>query len=515
MAKVELKISNSSVPEATAIGPSDFVVFNGLIAVLDSDNHAISFFKKNGDFVKRIELPQGYYQRLIRDRNGALFAFSNNELTTLIVKISNKELEQKEININLDHLIAHALIDDFGLFFEASVLFNFSDLNKNQQCSSCILKEAKSRALKLKKQRIDRACFSCDPQEFNGPIINDALYQITYQSTKGEKPSLVIGDKEIKLNHQDKNAGTHIEQVDGDGTAWINESVFLDQYTVVTYILKIAPSGELQAIFRLPKIPVNDYVAHSIAISDQGEVWVMSGQSKGLSFDIIEALTEEQQLKFLESHQSSSLKMPNSTFTQQPKTLTPSLSNEPCQSRTDMFIRALHYIYHYQCLLGDAINNDSSCPGRAIPTYLIGNESKCLFSVSYSWGGFDSVESFRKKVELMKAGNVNTASSPLPTCTTGVDCSGFVSNLWGLKIKWSTGQIFEKTEPVFIDWMKTGDVFVKPNNHVLFYGSRINDELSTFESTVRPGKVIISQHEIAWFVQHGYMPRIAFNACEE
>ena len=54
-----LKISNSSVPEATAIGPSDFVVFNGLIAVLDSDNHAISFFKKNGDFVKRIELPAG------------------------------------------------------------------------------------------------------------------------------------------------------------------------------------------------------------------------------------------------------------------------------------------------------------------------------------------------------------------------------------------------------------------------------------------------------------------------
>ena len=105
-------------------------------------------------------------------------------------------------------------------------------------------------------------------------------------------------------------------------------------------------------------------------------------------------------------------------------------------------------------------------------------------------------------------GNYNCRSS-------GVDCSGFVSNLWGLKTKWNTGRIFEKTIPIDIELMKTGDVFVKPNNHVLFYSSRINDELSTFEATVRPGKVIASQHEIAWFVQHGYFARVAFNACEE
>ena len=125
------------------------------------------------------------------------------------------------------------------------------------------------------------------------------------------------------------------------------------------------------------------------------------------------------------------------------------------------------------------------------------------------------MESFSEKVDRIKAGNVNTSIPPLPACTTGVDCSGFVSNVWGLKTKWNTSQIFEKTRPVFIDWMTTGDVFVKPNNHVLFYSGQINDELSTFESTVRPGKVISSQHEIGWFVQHGYFPRIAFNACEE
>ena len=135
--------------------------------------------------------------------------------------------------------------------------------------------------------------------------------------------------------------------------------------------------------------------------------------------------------------------------------------------------------------------------------------------MSYSWGGFDSVDSFNEKITRIKAGNVNTAIAPLLSCTTGVDCSGFVSNLWGLKTKWNTNQIFEKTSPIFIEWMKTGDVFVKPGNHVILFNGTINDEVSTIEAVVRPGQVILNQREIGWFVQHGYFPRVAFNACEE
>ncbi|HCJ4232870.1 hypothetical protein [Legionella jordanis] len=509
-----LKILNKPAPEMSAVGPTDFVVFNGLIAVLDSDNHAISFFNYRGNYIKRIELPSGYYQRLIKDRDGVLFAFANNGLTTRIVKISNKQFEQKELDINFDSLISRAVIDDFGLYFESVSPLNLNTLSELSNCPSCLLKKEKSRLSQSKKQRIARSCLICEPQEVDGPLVKGQDYQIVYEGVNGQKPSLIIGEQKIKLNHAAMNAGTRIEQIDADGTVWVRESIFFDRYTVAAYLLKVTASGELKAVFRLPQIPVDDYVVHSIAINDKGEVWFMSGQPKGLAFDLIEPLPENKKREFIEPHNLSALEnanCPTNTDNQVPH----QLNDEPCQSRTDVFIRAIEYLYNYQCYISHAIENDPSCPGRAIPPYLVGKESQCMFSVSYSWGGFDSVNSFNEKITRIKAGNVNTAINPLPSCTAGVDCSGFISNLWGLKTKWNTGQIFEKTSPIYIKWMKTGDVFVKPGAHVILFVTQINDELSTIESVVRPGLVISSQHELGWFVQHGYFSRVAFNACEE
>lgn len=509
-----LKILNKPAPEMSAVGPTDFVVFNGLIAVLDSDNHAISFFNQRGNYIKRIELPSGYYQRLIRDRDGELLAFANNGLTTSIVKISNEKFEQKELNINFGSLISRAVIDDFGLFFESVSPLNLSTLNELSNCPSCLLKKEKARLSQSKKQRIDRSCFICESQVVDGPSVKGQNYQILYEGANGQKPSLIIGEQKIKLNHAAMNAGTRIEQIDTDGTVWVRESIFFDRNTVVTYLLKITVSGELNAVFRLPKIPVDDFVVHSIAINDKGEVWFMSGQPKGLAFDLVEPLPENKKHQFLVSQNLLALANSNSPPDIESRVPHP-LNDEPCQSRTDIFIRAFQYLYNHECYLSQAIENDPSCPGRSIPPYLVGKESQCLFSVSYSWGGFDSVDSFHEKITRIKAGNVNTVINPLPSCTAGVDCSGFISNLWGLKTKWNTSQIFEKTSPIYIEWMKTGDVFVKPGDHVILFVGTINDELSTFESVVRPGLVISSQHEIGWFVQHGYFSRVAFNACEE
>ncbi len=180
-----------------------------------------------------------------------------------------------------------------------------------------------------------------------------------------------------------------------------------------------------------------------------------------------------------------------------------------------MFIRALQYLYFYHCYPPEAIENDNSCLGRRVPSFLVeGEQSQCLFSVSYNWGGFDSVEMYSRKVEQMKAGNINTAIPPLLSCATGVDCSGFISKIWGLKTKWGTGQIFQQTSSIDISKMKVGDVFVKPNAHVIMFTGNLNDNITTIESVVRPGKVISSQYQIKWFLQHGYTPKIAYNACE-
>lgn len=144
-----LKISNNQQAEVSAFGPSDFVVFKGLVAVLDSDGSQISFFNKSGKYVKNIELPKGFYQRLIRDRNNNLYAFANNGLSTSIVKIGEQVVEQKQIEGSLDNIISQAFVDDYGIFFKQNKLINtalIDEINKTNLPSPSLLKEIKAQA---------------------------------------------------------------------------------------------------------------------------------------------------------------------------------------------------------------------------------------------------------------------------------------------------------------------------------------------------------------------------------
>lgn len=122
-------------------------------------------------------------------------------------------------------------------------------------------------------------------------------------------------------------------------------------------------------------------------------------------------------------------------------------------------------------LSASSINNDTTCPARVIPSYLSGGKAMTYESVSYNWGGFDSIAEFNNKIltNKMKAGNVNLKNSPLLSCAAEVDCSGYVSRAWGLTSKLGTWDIANVTEE--IDWkdMKPGDVYLNPGVHVALY----------------------------------------------
>lgn len=309
-----LKISNKQQAEVSAFGPSDFVVFKGLVAVLDSDGSQISFFNKSGKYVKNIELPKGFYQRLIRDRNNDLYAFANNGLSTSIVKIDEQVVDQKQIEGSLDSIISQAFVDDYGIFFKRTNLINttlIDEINKTNKPAPSLLKNIKAQSYQY-GQIIKQDCFSCKIASKSEAIVNGVPYQIKYQTKKGDNPSLIIGDKEVKLNHRFKNAGTRIEQVDKDGTAWIEQSIFLNAQTVKTYVFKILASGEIQSIYQLPTIHPDDYVQHQIAISDEGELWFMAGQPSGLFFSIIQPLSKEANIKFIQLKNNLAVsKLPN------------------------------------------------------------------------------------------------------------------------------------------------------------------------------------------------------------
>lgn len=297
-----LNISSSHQIDTTPLGPTDFVVFNHSVGVLDSDGNRISFFDHLGKFIKKINLPDGYYQRLMRDKDNRLYAFSNDGLQTRVLKIVDNQIQKITMTGSISNIVSQAVIDDMGIFFQKNNTENSSlltQIQNNPQNATSILKKISSQSHPT-GYRINRDCFSCDRIQVQAPYVNGLSYQIKYKNSKGDDPILMLGNKKITLIQKLQNAGTRIEQIDSDGTVWIEQSIINNDQKAQTYVLKILVSGEVDAIYHLPNIHPDDYVEHQIAISDKGELWFMQGQPNELLFDRIEPMSKSKSSFFLD-----------------------------------------------------------------------------------------------------------------------------------------------------------------------------------------------------------------------
>ncbi len=261
----------------------------------------ISYFDMQGAFVKRIPLPAGYYERMVRDRDDALIAFAGEGLGTRMVRIRGDAIEQHVIPVTISSLVFHVLVDDFGLFFDISGAIDLPQLSSLEQCDACVLKEVQNNFKQIKWVRFNRDCFQCELKSSKGATIQGVRYRIVYEGEKGEKPSLIIGNQKINLDHIHNNGGTHIEQVDKNGTAWVKQSFFSDNDGVITHLWKISSTGDIQAIYQLPKESPDNYVQHSITISEEGQVYMMRGQSEGLIFDSLSPLPPAEKALFFKN----------------------------------------------------------------------------------------------------------------------------------------------------------------------------------------------------------------------
>ncbi|MFT3991262.1 MAG: hypothetical protein QM680_07610 [Luteolibacter sp.] len=96
-------------------------------------------------------------------------------------------------------------------------------------------------------------------------------------------------------------------------------------------------------------------------------------------------------------------------------------------------------------------------------------------SMPYQWGGFDTPETFLKKIQMgYKAGDIGDATKrqlgdagvSLESC--GIDCSGFVSRCWGLSRPYSTKELPKISERIEWDELKPGDILLNDRHVVLF-----------------------------------------------
>jgi hypothetical protein len=90
-------------------------------------------------------------------------------------------------------------------------------------------------------------------------------------------------------------------------------------------------------------------------------------------------------------------------------------------------------------------------------------------SVPYMWGGFSSIPAFDQGiVNGVSAGDSYThGNGSGSSCAVGVDCSGFVSQVWDLPYKYSTASLPQiSTAYASYDQLLPGDIVNYPHHHV-------------------------------------------------
>ncbi|MES2996162.1 MAG: hypothetical protein V4733_05060 [Verrucomicrobiota bacterium] len=134
----------------------------------------------------------------------------------------------------------------------------------------------------------------------------------------------------------------------------------------------------------------------------------------------------------------------------------------------------------------------------------------------YQWGGFDTPESFLKKLEAgYRAGDAGNEAkrklgdSGVSTESCGIDCSGFVSRCWGLPRPYSTRELPTLCDPLASwDALKAGDILLNDRHVVLFNRWLVpGEEIGAYEAGPFPvWRVNACGLQKRFLIENGYKP---------
>jgi hypothetical protein len=204
--------------------------------------------------------------------------------------------------------------------------------------------------------------------------------------------------------------------------------------------------------------------------------------------------------------------LPKITFT--PSAPAPSVPAS-CRTRSQMLETAKQY-YNNQTQLS-AGNLDGDCGARKKPRYF--HAAGVYPSVPYNWGGFDTVIEFRTAMSAgMQAGNVHTCrnSNCVEACSRGIDCSGFVSRVWGAGHE-QTSTLPNISDAVNILELRPGDVLNLQNRHVVVFEKFAGEDLQgngtwIYEATTNNYDRVINR-QTNWRRWLGYAARRYKRVC--
>jgi hypothetical protein len=139
--------------------------------------------------------------------------------------------------------------------------------------------------------------------------------------------------------------------------------------------------------------------------------------------------------------------------------------------------------------------------------------------IPYKWGGFTGLEGVSTVPDCgyyfdgglgagLYVGDTNTSTSYGSCCAVGVDCSGFVSQVWGLQSKLSTsGLPGICCDLPALDKLLASDIVIWPGQHTRLFLRRELDGRYTFiEASHSNKKVLWLSYTASQLISGGYQP---------
>jgi hypothetical protein len=167
-------------------------------------------------------------------------------------------------------------------------------------------------------------------------------------------------------------------------------------------------------------------------------------------------------------------------------------------TRTEVIERAKDFTYYPW--RAAAANLTAACHANYQSAYVVGD----FMGVAYDWGGFDSLFQFSEKLRNGQAAG-SPAGGLVSSCTTGVDCSGFVSRAWKTSSKYGTATLHQISTPIQASQMLPGDVFNDANNHVALYSHVLANGLPYLYEAAFTNTHVNAHRGWSWV--NGFIPR--------
>ncbi len=171
-------------------------------------------------------------------------------------------------------------------------------------------------------------------------------------------------------------------------------------------------------------------------------------------------------------------------------------ASAPAVTRTEALIRAKAFAFHPW--KASSANLTASCNGAYKSAYSPGD----YMGLPYDWGGYMSLFEFDQQI----ASGYGAGSYPadgILDCTSGLDCSGFVSQCWKSGHH-TTSDVDTVSSVIAKNAMLAGDIFNDAGNHMAMYSHTLgNGDPVLYESVFY--NVHLSLPGWSWL--QGFIPR--------